>query len=83
LALDVSTDFLLGRYDYDGPLEKALAMESLALFLKTSKLGVTEAQSRALRKIAESGSGPQSIRGWELFVKNVAMYESSMKRHRE
>ena len=83
LALDVSIDFLLGRYDYEGPLGDALAMESLALFLKSSKLQMTEAQSRALREIAESGSGPQSIRGWKLLVENITTYESSMKSHRE
>jgi transcriptional regulator with XRE-family HTH domain len=83
MALDVSMDFLLGCFDYGAPLEKALAMESLALFLKASKPRVTEEQSRALRKIAESGSGPQSIREWELFLKNVAIYESSMKGHRQ
>ncbi len=74
-ALEVSIDYLLGRYDYEGPLAKALAMESLALFLR--KANLSEQQVRGLRQIAEGDAAPQSIREWGQFVANLLIYESS------
>jgi len=72
-ALDVSIDYLSGGYEYDS-LDKALAEESLKLYLQNVKLH--EEQVGALRSVAEGNSAPQSIRDWERFIHNVAVYES-------
>ncbi len=72
-ALDVSIDYLSGRYEYDS-LDKALAAESLKLYLLDVKL--REEQVRALQGVAESNSAPQSIREWGRFISNLAVYES-------
>lgn len=77
-ALDVSLDFLSGGYEYQGSLDKALASESLNLYLRDAHLG--EEQMRALRAVAESATAPQSIRDWERFVNNLSVYESQRER---
>ena len=60
-ALDVSLDFLSGGIEYQGSLDKALASESLNLYLREANLG--EEQIRALRAVGESPTAPQSDSG--------------------
>jgi len=71
-ALDVSIDFLSGSYEYDS-LDKALATESLNLYLRDVKL--EERQVSALRAVAQGDGAPQSARDWERFMSNRAAYE--------
>lgn len=75
-ALDVSLDFLSGSYAYNGSLDRALAWEALNLYLRD--VHVSEEQVGALRVVADGATAPQSIREWDQFLKNLALYESGL-----
>lgn len=70
-AYDVSTSFLLGETDTDIGLPRALARESLRLFVRDARLPVE--QRAVLERIASEDSAPQNREDWQKLQKNLAL----------
>lgn len=73
-ALEVSVSFLLGEFYSDLPLEKALARDSLDIFLRRENL--PEERQRVLRGICNTPSAPQTVKGWQDLLQNLLIYET-------
>jgi transcriptional regulator with XRE-family HTH domain len=74
LALDVTSNFLLGEEDAGLPLPKALARQSLKIFLRDND--VTQRDEAYLRRVCELDSAPDSVEGWANLLTNVALIAS-------
>lgn len=70
-AYDVSTSFLLGEVDTDIGLARALARESLRLFVRDARLPFE--QQAVLERIASEDSAPQNREDWQKLQKNFAL----------
>jgi transcriptional regulator with XRE-family HTH domain len=69
-ALEVNTGYLLGEEDSDLPLAKALAMQSLKVFLRHNKL--TPEEAAYVHRICALDSAPETVKGWRDLLSNVA-----------
>lgn len=76
-ALEVSVSLLLGEFYSEFPLEKALAHDSFDIFVRGG--GLTDDLELALRKIRNTSSAPQSVRGWQQLNQNLAIYEGTKR----
>jgi len=77
-ALEVSVSFLLGEFNSDVTLPRALARESFSIFAREASL--TQEQEGVLRQIRESDSAPRTVTGWAELVRNLSAYDSSRRR---
>jgi len=69
-ALEVSTGYLLGEEDADLPLSRALARQSLKVFLRHNKVAPQE--EVYVSRICALDSAPETIKGWKDLLANVA-----------
>jgi transcriptional regulator with XRE-family HTH domain len=70
-AYDVSTSFLLGEEGTDIDLAKALARESLRLYVRHARLSVED--QTVLGRIASEDSAPQNREDWQKLRKNLTL----------
>lgn len=70
-AYDVSTSFLLGEEGTDIDLAKALARESLRLYVRDAGLSVED--QTVLGRIASEDSAPKNREEWQKLRKNLTL----------
>jgi transcriptional regulator with XRE-family HTH domain len=73
LALDVTSNFLLGEEDAELPLPRALARQSLKIFLRDNK--AAQQDEVYLRRVCELTSAPDSVEAWTNLLTNVAEWD--------
>jgi transcriptional regulator with XRE-family HTH domain len=71
-ALDVTTNFLLGEEDAGLPLPRALARQSLKIFLRDNE--VTPQEQAYLQRVCELDSAPDTVKGWRDLLTNLAQW---------